>query len=227
MSLKSLEPVPLRVAASASRAGGAQSRRLGSDDGGEAGDADDGSGSETPLFLIKVGHGRGSGSYRLTVRLEPREDVREVFHRHRLTAIRVYTDTEREREIEAWQKELREEKRAGHAERPILSLRNNTTYFLSPEWVWATARQACAAYRHARVLRITVGDLMAGTTLTGSLEWLHGMERELLGKIDWLASRIAGGVAYDSEEMAVYAPGKARKATASDDGGTPPNEWRP
>lgn len=220
MNLKSLAAVPLKVMPSASR------QRLG--DAGADKDADDTGGGldEAPLFLVKLKHGRGSGGYRLTIRLEPREDVAAAFARHRLTAIKVYVDQAREREIEDRQRALREEKQRGYREDPDL-LGVNTRYFLSPAWVWTTVQQACAAHQHGKVLRISVGDLLDGATLTGSLEWLHAMERELLGKVDWLAARIAHGVAFDAEEVAIYAPGKARAAPAADDGGTPPNEWRP
>ncbi len=225
MNLKSLAPVPLlTTAATASRqAAMARSGGVGGDDG-DAGD--DHRAQEEPLFLVKVKHREGSGGYALQVRLEPREDVRDVFLRHRLTAIRVYVDEAREREIEDRQRALREAKRKGYRDDPDL-LGVNTRYFLSPGWMWTTVRQAYAANQHGRVLRIGVGDLLDGVTLNGSLEYLHDMERVLLAKVDWLAARIAHGVAFDGQEIAIYAPGKPRKATTTEDPGTPPNEWRP
>lgn len=222
MNLKSLPMVPLDLMPSASRRSGQFGDAGADSDTIDTGDATGGA----PLFLVKLKHGKGSGGYRLTITLEPRADVVEAFRRHRLTAIEVYTDTERERAIENWQASLREEKHRGYRTDPDL-LGFNTRYFLSPAWVWTTARQAYAAHQHGKVLRISVGNLLDGSTLTGSLEWLHAMERELLGKVDWLASRIAHGVAFDGEEIAIYAPGKARTTPSPDDGGTPPNEWRP
>lgn len=232
MKLASLKAVPLRMDASRP----ARSRRFG--DGGDVGSADDNddmanAGNEAPLFVVKVEHGQRRGDYVLRVRLEPRDDLVTVFHRHRLTAIRVYVDSAREREIEAWQEKLRGDKRDGYRQayaagnwvtKPVAAL----DFFLSPAWVVTTVRQAYAAHQHGKVLRISVGDLLHGVTLTGSLEELHGMEAELLAKVDWLAARIASGVAYDSAEIAIYAPGKRGKPPSPpDDSGTPPNEWRP
>lgn len=225
MNLKSLAAVPLlTTTATASRQRPAQARRqVGGDDPDDG--SDQGS-HEEPLFRVLVKHRQGSGGYTLYVRVDPREDLRDVFHRHRLTAIRVYVDEAREREIEARQQVLRDEKRKGYRDDPDL-FGFNTRYFLSPGWVWTTVRQAYAAHQHGKVLRINVGDLLDGVTLHGSLEHLHDMEGVLLAKVDWLASRIAHGVAFDTAEVAIYAPGKPRKPVTPVDPGTPPNEWRP
>lgn len=223
MNLKSLAAVPLLTTATASRQLPDEGRRLHGDDSDDGGDHD---GHEDPLFRVLVKHQQGSGDYALAVRIEPREDLLVVFYRHRLTAISVYVDEAREREVETRQQALRDEKRKSYRDDPDL-FGLNTRYFLSPGWVWTTMRQAYAAHQHGKVLRISVGDLLDGVTLPGSLEHLHDMERVLLAKVDWLASRIAHGVAFDTDEIAIYAPGKPRKPVTPDDPGTPPNEWRP
>lgn len=224
MNLKSLAAVPLLTTATASRQLAEQARRRLHGDGDD--DGSDHDSHEDPLFRVLVTHRQGSCGYALDVRIETREDLQAVFHRHRLTAIRVYVDEAREREIETRRQALRDEKRKGYRDDPDL-FGLNTRYFLSPGWLWTTMRQAYAAHQHGKVLRISVGDLLDGVTLHGSLEYLHDMERELLAKVDWLASRIAHGVAFDSDEIAIYVPGKPRKAVTPDDPGTPPNEWRP
>ncbi len=174
-----------------------------------------------PAIKLAISRNRDGGTHYIDVRLVPRDDVvEEALHRHYVTAVVTYLDAETRRAWENKRAKLIDEKRDGYGT-------DGVSYFLSPGWMWVTAKQIFHTTRDMG-LEVTVCDLLRGKLiLSDDLDDIRDVERSILFSVDKIEMSVSVGMSFDDGEQAIYAPGsnKTKSKSKADDDGTPPDEW--
>ena len=174
-----------------------------------------------PAIKLAISRSRDGGTYYIDVRLVPRDDaVEDALHRHYVTAVVTYLDVETRRAWENKRASLIDEKRDGYGTDGI-------SYFLSPGWMWVTAKQIFHTTRDTG-LEVTVCDLLRGKLIwDDDLASIRDVERSILFSVDKIEMSVSVGMSFDDGEQAVYAPGtnKTKSRSKTDEDGTPPDEW--
>lgn len=176
----------------------------------------------TAPFLLLVEYvPRSFGRYRLKAQVRLRDPaIAELIARHQLDRVELYVDAAAdavdERQVALGQDIDRDMQQhdMGYAFMPHL-------------WIWSLLRQLDIVYERQRVVRISLGRLLRGIEVKGSMDELSWLARELTHGIDRLAAKIDTGRAFDSNEVRIYAPGEKRKPVKGKPGtpGTPPSQW--
>jgi hypothetical protein len=176
---------------------------------------------QEPAIKLAIARSRCNGTYSIAVRLITRDEaVEQAINAHYICAIVTYLDVGTRRAWEKHRESLIEEKRDGYGNEGV-------TYFLSPGWMWVTAKQIFHTTRDCG-LEVTVGDLVGGKVIrSDDFDDIRDIERSILFSVDRIAMSIEVGLSFDAGEQAIYAPGSTQKKGKPkiDNDGTPPDEW--
>lgn len=175
-----------------------------------------------PAIMLVIRRSRCDGIYWLRIHMIPRDAAAEqAIHDNWICATVTYLDRETRKAWEQHRAALIDEKRAGYDQDGI-------SYFLSPGWMWITARQLWHGTQ-PRGLEVTVDDLLGEPypIWSSDFEDIRDIERSILFSVDAIAMAIDVGLSFSNGEEAVYAPGARapRRHIRIETDDTPPDAW--
>lgn len=155
--------------------------------------------------------------YRLKLRIVLRDDtVRELIARHGLSKVELHVDRDA-LVVEAKHKELNEQWQDGLAKGGL-------------GFIWSLApavlgvQKARVMLEELRTVRVSFLGLLDGLEVTGKMQEVTWLARELTNAIDRIAAQIDTGRAFDEGELRIFAPGKKVKSE-KEKPRTPPSKW--
>jgi hypothetical protein len=157
------------------------------------------------------------GKYRIKVRIKLRDKcVAQLIAKHALHKIDIYIDREA-KDADTRQAALSKEHHANMDADPF-------SYLASHRPMWTFARKLATWVEQERTVKISFGTLLDGIEITGGMEELRRLARELTMGVDRLAAHIETGTIFDGGEVRIFAPG-TRAKTPEKKPDTPPSQW--
>lgn len=155
--------------------------------------------------------------YRLKLRIVTRDrEVDELIARHGLSKVELHVDRD-VLAVEAKRKALGEEVQEGLAQGGL-----GYIWSFAP-WI-AAGRSVLIWAEELRTVRVSFSTLLEGLEVTGKMQEVTWLARELTNAIDRIAAQIDTGRAFDVGELRIFAPGKKVKHEKNKPR-TPPSKW--